>query len=131
MPERAAYDEAMRLSQARLKVQDQELKQGKVETITIQTVAGQMKRPWGIQGGFAVVYKFATQNGKKRALRCFLTKMDPDIAYRYERIGAYFAAHAPGISVEFKYYDSGILLKEVFYGQIQNKAYPIIEMEWI
>lgn len=131
MPERSAYDEAMLLSQARLKVQDQDLKQGSVETITIQTVAGQMKRPWGIQGGFAVVYKFTTQSGKRRALRCFLTKMDPDIAFRYQRIGAYFAAHAPGISVEFNYYEPGILLKEVVYGQIQNKSYPIIEMEWI
>src|SRR5437870_1239598 len=112
MPERAAYDEAMLLSQARLKVPGQDLKQGKVETITMQSVAGSMKRPWGIQGGFAVVYKFSTQSGKIRALRCFLTKMDPDLQYRYERIGTYFAAHIPNIAVEFKYYDSGILLKE-------------------
>lgn len=131
MPERTTYDEAMLLSQARLKVQDQDLKQGQVETITLQTNVGSMKRPWGIQGGFAVVYKYSTQSGKRRALRCFLIGMDPDIAYRYERIGAYFAAHAPNIAVEFKYYESGILLKEVVYGQTQNKTYPIIEMEWI
>ncbi|HTK09534.1 MAG TPA: hypothetical protein VL485_20355 [Ktedonobacteraceae bacterium] len=131
MPERAAYDEAMLLSQARLKVQDQDLKQGKVETITLQTVAGTMKRPWGIQGGFAVVYKFATQSGNMRALRCFLAKMDPDIQLRYERIAYYFATHVPGVGVEFKYYDNGILLKEVIYGQILNKTYPLVEMEWI
>src|SRR5437588_11088232 len=102
MPDRAAYDEAMLLSQARLKVQDQDLKQGSVETITLQTVAGSMKRPWGIQGGFAVVYKFSKQSGKRRALRCFLTRMDPNIQYRYERIGTYFATHAPDIAVEFQ-----------------------------
>lgn len=131
MPERAAYDEAMLLSQARLKVPDQELKQGKIETITSQTMAGPIKRPWGVQGGFAVVYKFATQSGKLRALRCFLAKMDPDMQYRYERIGAYFAAHAPNIAVDFIYHDAGILLKETIYGQIHSKNYPLIEMEWV
>ncbi len=131
MPERSPYDEAMALSQARLKVLDPDLKQGKVETITVKTVAGPMERPWGVQGGFAVVYKFRTQSGKLRALRCFLVQMTPDTQFRYERIGSYFTAHAPDITVGFKYYDPGILLKEQVGGQLQNKTYPVIEMEWI
>src|SRR2546423_5830459 len=131
MPERAAYDEAMRLSQARLKVQDQDLKQGKVDIMTTQTAMGQMERPWGAQGGFAVVYRFSRQSGKKRALRCFLVPMTPDIADRYQRISACFAAHSPSITVEFNYHDAGILLKENVYGQLQSKTYPLIEMEWV
>ncbi len=131
MPERATYDEAMLLAQARLKVLDPDLKQGKVERITLQTVAGVMERPWGIQGGFAVVYKFRTQSGKVRALRCFLVHMNPDTQFRYERIGAYFAAHAPDITVEFKYCNDGIILKETVYGKLESKTYPVIEMEWV
>lgn len=131
MPERTPYDEAMMLSQARLRVPDADLKHGQVETISMQTNAGVIKRPWGIQGGFAVVYKFRTQSGKMRALRCFLVQTDPDMQFRYERISAYFAAHASDITVEFKYYDSGIVLKENIQGQLQNRTYPIIEMEWI
>src|SRR5260370_230398 len=131
MPERTPYDEAMMLSQARLRVLDADLKHGQVETISMQTNAGVIKRPWGIQGGFAVVYKFRTQSGKMRALRCFLVQMDPDMQFRYERISAYFAAYASDITVEFKYYNSGIVLKENIQGQLQNKTYPVIEMEWI
>jgi serine/threonine protein kinase len=131
MPERAAYDEAMRLSQVRLKVADPELKQGKVETMTLKTVAGSIQQPWGVQGGFAVVYKFSTHGGKLRALRCFLAKMDPDIQFRYEHIGTYFATHAPDISVYFKYHNDGVLLKETVYGQTQKITYPLVEMEWI
>jgi hypothetical protein len=131
MPERTAYDEAMLLSQARLQVPNPDLKQGQVNTTSIQTVAGSMKRPWGIQGGFAVVYKFATQSGKTRALRCFLVKMEPDTQYRYERISSYFTAYAPEIAVEFIYHTTGILLKETVNGQIQKQSYPLVEMEWI
>ncbi len=131
MPERAPYDESMLLAQARLKVQDPDLKQGKVETIMVQTVAGALERPWGVQGGFAVVYKFRTHSGKMRALRCFLVQMNPDTQFRYERLGAYFAVHASDITVDFKYYNDGITLKETVYGQLQSKTYPIIEMEWI
>jgi hypothetical protein len=131
MPERTPYDEAMLMSPARLKVPDPDLKQGKVETITLRTAAGTMQRPWGVQGGFAVVYKFRTQSGKMRALRCFLVQMTPDTQFRYERISTYFAAHAPNITVGFKYYDAGIILKEQVYGQLQSRTYPVIEMEWI
>ncbi len=131
MPDRSAYDEAMRLSQARLKVPDSDLKQGKVDVMTTQTAMGKMERPWGAQGGFAVVYRFSCQSGKKRALRCFLVPMTPDIADRYQHISAYFAAHAASITVEFNYHDAGILIKENVYGQSQNKVYPLIEMEWV
>src|SRR5438552_11959552 len=124
MPERMAYDEAILLAQTRLKVQDPDLKYGQVETITIQTNAGAMKRLWGSQGGFAVVYKFRTQSGKMRAIRCFLVQMNQDIQMRYERIGTYFAVHASNITVEFRYYNAGIVLKENVYGQPQSKTYP-------
>jgi predicted SnoaL-like aldol condensation-catalyzing enzyme len=131
MPERTSYDEAMQLSQARLRVQDPDVKQGKVEMITMRTNVGSMQKPWGRQGGFAVVYKFRTQSGKLRALRCFLVQMTPDTQFRYERIGRYFAAYASKITVEFKYYGTGILLKENVYGRLESNTYPVVEMEWV
>src|SRR5579863_2711256 len=112
MPERLAYDEAMFFSAVRLKMQDPELKQGKVETVTIKTARGEIERPWGIEGGFAVVYKFRTKSGKVCALRCFRVPMNPDTQFRYERIGPYFHAHAPDITAGFKYHDAGIVVKE-------------------
>src|SRR5438045_944228 len=108
MPDRLACDEAMNLSKVRLRVQDLDLKNGEVE----KTVAGLVPVPWGLQGGFAVVYKFRTQSGKARALRCYLIPMKVDIQYRYERIGAYFAKHIPDITAEFKYHSDGISIKE-------------------
>src|SRR6266699_250072 len=131
MPERAPYDESMLLAQARLKVQDPDLKQGKVETIMVQTVAGALERPWGVQGGFAVVYKFRTHSNKLRALRCFIVQVETDMQFRYEHIGTYFAMHAPEITAEFNYHHAGIAVKENIQGQSQNKVYPLIEMEWI
>src|SRR5690242_6063700 len=102
----------MLLSKARLLIQDLEFKEGQVETISIPTIKGSMQRPWGIQGGFAVVYKFRTRRGRARALRCFCVPVKPDIQSCYERIGAYFQTHAPGITTEFNYYEQGIVLKE-------------------
>ena len=63
MPERLAYDEAMQFSSIRLKMPVPELKQGKVEMVSIPTSRGILERPWGIEGGFAVVYKFRRNNG--------------------------------------------------------------------
>ena len=71
MPERILYDEAMMLASARLKVADPELKGGEVEVIRLATTQGTIERPWGIEGGFAVVYKFRKRSGKYCALRCF------------------------------------------------------------
>jgi hypothetical protein len=129
MPERLAYDEAMQLSIVRLKVQDPELKQGKVEMVSIQTAMGSIERPWGIEGGFAVVYKFRRKNGTICALRCFRVPMSPDTQFRYEHIGPYFHTHAPDITAGFKYYDEAIVVKEQ--GKPQNQKYPVIEMDWI
>lgn len=126
MPDRLACDEAMYLSKARLKVQDPDLKDGRVEKAT----AGQMLVLWGLQGGFAVVYKFRTQSGKMRALRCYLIPMKSDIQYRYELMGAYFAAHIPDITAEFKYHNNGIVIAETV-GSKTKKPYTLIEMEWI
>jgi hypothetical protein len=49
-----------------------------------------MSGPYGMQDGFANVYKFKTQSGKLRALRVFTRQMDPDIKFRYEKLGPYF-----------------------------------------
>src|SRR2546430_8652761 len=129
MPERLPYDEAMLFASARLKIPDPELKQGQVEKVTIQTKAGNVVRPWGIEGGFAVVYKFRTKSGQFRALRCFRVPMNPDTQFRYEHIGPYFHAHAHDITANFKYYDAGIVVKEQ--GKPANQMYPVIEMDWI
>jgi hypothetical protein len=129
MPERLAYDEAMQFSRIRLKVQDPELKQGQVEIVTIRTAAGPVQRPWGIEGGFAVVYKFRTKSGGVRALRCFRVTISPDMQFRYERIGPYFHTYVREITAGFKYYDAAIVVKEQ--GKPQNQAYPIVEMDWI
>src|SRR5437773_1479125 len=131
MPDRTTYDEAMRFSQVRLKIQDQDIKHGRVETMSTQTAAGLFTQPWGVQGGFAVVYKFRASSGKLRALRCFLVKLPTDTQFRYERMSVYFAQHAPAITVGFTYYDDGIVLKEIVNGQQQSKSYPVIDMEWI
>ena len=129
MPGRLEYDEAMLFSTIRLKIQDADLKQGKVEMLSAQTAQGVMDRPWGIEGGFAVVYKFRRKSGSLCALRCFRVPMKPDTQFRYERLGPYFHAHAPDITAGFRYYDAAILVKEQ--GKQQNQAFPVIEMDWI
>lgn len=129
MPERLAYDEAMQFSTIRLKVQNPELKQGKVEMVTIPTSMGTIERPWGIEGGFAVVYKFRRKSGSFCALRCFRVPMSSDTQFRYERIGPYFQTHLREITAGFKYYDAAIVVKEQ--GKPQNQAYPVIEMDWV
>ena len=131
MPERLSYDEAMLLSAARLKIQDPELKQGYVEKITLRTQVGEVERPWGVEGGFAVVYKFRTKSGALKALRCFRVPMSPDMQYRYEKIGPYFSTHARDITVGFRYHDQGILIKEPGSGKQQNGIYPVIDMDWV
>lgn len=131
MTERADYDNAILLSQARLRVQDPDLLGGKVEKLMIRTNMGTMERPWGIEGGFAVVYKFYTQQGRTLALRCFRVSMQPDTQQRYERIGAYFSTHLPQITAHFRYHEQGILVKETVQGKPQANIYPLIEMEWI
>ena len=128
MPERLPYDEAMLFASARLKISDPELKHGQVEKVTIHTKVGTVERPWGIEGGFAVVYKFRTQSGQMRALRCFRVPMKPDTQFRYERIGPYFHTHAPDITANFMYHKMGIVVKEQ--GK-QSQTYPVIEMDWI
>ncbi|GCE18588.1 protein kinase family protein [Dictyobacter kobayashii] len=129
MPDRLAYDEAMLFSAARLKITDPEIKQGKVATLTTQTTLGPVERPWGIEGGFAVVYKFITLSGQPRALRCFRVPIDADMRFRYERIGAFFRAHVPAITVDSHYYADSLIVKEQ--GVQPPRAYPVIDMEWV
>ncbi|GHO85640.1 hypothetical protein [Dictyobacter formicarum] len=129
MPDRLAYDEAMLFSAVRLKVTDPDIKQGKVATLTTQTALGPVERPWGIEGGFAVVYKFMTSSGRARALRCFRVPIDADMRFRYERIGAFFRTHLPEITVDCSYYADGLVVKEQ--GVSPSRAYPVIDMEWV
>ncbi|HJT54878.1 MAG TPA: hypothetical protein VJ761_00175 [Ktedonobacteraceae bacterium] len=129
MPERLAYDEAMQFSTLRLKVQNPELKQGKVELVTIPTSMGTIERPWGIEGGFAVVYKFRRKSGSLCALRCFRVPMSPDTQFRYERIGPYFQTHLHEITAGFKYYDDAISVKDQ--SNPKGQLYPVIEMDWV
>jgi len=129
VPDRLTYDEAMRAATFRLQVQDKDLKDGTVEMMTIRAKVGSYARPWGLQGGFAIVYKFRTKSGKFRALRCFLKQMDQETQFRYERIGPYFHTHIPDITAGFHYHNPGILLPVK--GQSQKVSYPVIEMEWI
>ncbi|GER87710.1 hypothetical protein KDW_18720 [Dictyobacter vulcani] len=129
MPDRLAYDEAMLFAATRLKIADPDLKQGKVATVTTTTALGSVERPWGIEGGFAVVYKFITRSGKARALRCFRVPINQDMRYRYERIGPFFAANVPDITVEAQYYADSIVVKEQ--GIQPPRAYPVIDMQWV
>src|SRR5262245_12441548 len=112
MPDRTTLDEAMLLSKARLRVLDPDVKQGQVEKMTLYTAIAPIERPWGLQGGFAVVYKFRRQSGSLCALRCFLVQMTPDIKERYERLSDYFELHARTITAGFRYHNEGINVKE-------------------
>ena len=55
---------------------------------------GQTEEPFGMQGGFAIVYKFRTKSGQLKALRVFTKDMPADTQYRYDRIGPYFAGRS-------------------------------------
>lgn len=130
MPDRLSYDEAMQYARHTLKIQDPDLKQGEVETYTIQTAAGSLKKPWGREGGFAVVYKFRTLSGQMKALRCFRTATVPDIQARYDLMSSFFRQYVPDITIDLRYYEEGILVKDTAQGN-QKRVCPVIVMEWI
>jgi hypothetical protein len=129
MPGRLAFDEAMQFPRSRLLVPDPELREGQVEMVGIKTRRGLIRRPWGLEGGFAVVYKFRTRSGQARALRCFHVDMKPDTEERYRRIASYFAAQTAlqAVTVSFTYYREGIVVKE----QGRGEVCPLIAMEWV
>jgi len=129
MPERLLYDEAMLFSSIRLKIPDPDIKEGKVEMVKVQSQVGTIERPWGVEGGFAVVYKFRTASGRLRALRCFRVPMSSDTQFRYQRIEPYFQRYLSSITAGFRYHNEGILIKEQ--GQTSQQVYPVIEMDWI
>ena len=130
MPDRLSYDEAILYSQHCLKIQDTDLKQGAVETYTTKTAVGEVKKPWGQEGGFAVVYKFRSQSGQMKAMRCFRVAMNSDTQSRYERMSKFFPQHVPDITIDFRYYEQGILVKEATQS-MQKIVSPVIVMEWI
>src|SRR5258707_6428036 len=141
MLDRLAYDEALLFSTARLHLPDPVLKGGQVVMMQVPTVLGTVERPWGIEGGCAVVYKYRTHdrgthdrgthnNGthyKYYALRCFRSPLSSDMQFRYEQIGPYFARHAHAITVPFIYYDAALHIKE----QGQARSVPLIAIEWV
>jgi hypothetical protein len=131
MPERTNCDEAIQFSRTRLRIPEPDLKDGQVEMFQIPTANRIIQRPWGIEGGFAVVYKFRTASGKLRALRCFRVPMNPDTQSRYELMGPYFFQHAPTITATFKYYQQGLMIKETVSGSPRETIYPLIDMEWV
>jgi hypothetical protein len=128
MPSRLAYDEAIRLARATLRVPDPELKEGRVDTVALQTSAGISERVYGVNGGFAVVYRFLTRSGQPRALRCFLNAVSPDMQDRYIKLGQYFRQHLSDVTVEFRFFDPGIKVKDP---PNPPKEYPLIDMEWV
>lgn len=128
MPSRIAYDEAIMLAKATLRVSNPELKEGEVATTSQHTQVGVKPMPWGIEGGFAVVYKFYTKSGNPRALRCFRGAIQPDTQQRYAKLGPYFHTHLADITADFRYYDPGIRVKDP---PDPPKLYPIIDMEWV
>lgn len=131
VPTRIDYDEAISPAflKYRLKVADPELKEGQVEMVRHQTSAGMLESPWGMEGGFAIVYKFRRRSGALRALRVFKRDMEPDTQRRYELMGDYFKAHVSDITADVQYHPVGIALK---IGQSSKpKTFPLIEMEWV
>ncbi|HEX7733623.1 MAG TPA: hypothetical protein VF458_02125 [Ktedonobacteraceae bacterium] len=130
MPDRLSYDEAMLYARHNLKIQEPDLKQGAVETYAIKTTAGEMKKPWGREGGFAVVYKFRTLSGQLKALRCFRSATAPDIRARYDLMSDFFRQYVPDITIELRFYEEGILVKDSVQAT-QKRACPVIVMEWV
>lgn len=131
IPTRVQFDDAITIPKIRLKISDPELKLGAVEM-----VQGTIPGPYGMQGGFAIVYRFKTQSGKLRALRVFTKKMEPDIRFRYEKMGPYFKAHAKGVTAEFTYHDPAILVglptpKGIPPDPNKQGVFPLIEMDWV
>ncbi|MHB0877298.1 MAG: hypothetical protein ACYC5O_14775 [Anaerolineae bacterium] len=128
IPTRVELDQAIRSAQVRLRISDPELKQGSVETVRYETRAGPMEEPWGLEGGFAVVYKYRMRGGRLRALRVFKRLMPADMAQRYRFMHPYFRQHVPACTVECIYHEQGILVKHQNGGQ---DVYPLLEMEWV
>ena len=83
-----------------------------------------------MEGGFAVVCSFRTQSGHMKAMRCFHVVMISDTQFRYERMSSYFRGILSDITVDFHYYEDGILVKETAQST-QKKVCPVIVMEWI
>ncbi|WP_376794012.1 hypothetical protein [Thermogemmatispora sp.] len=129
MPGRLDFDEAMLFPRSRLLVPDPELREGQVEMIELATRRGPIRRPWGQEGGFAIVYKFRTRSGQMRALRCFHVEMGADTEERYRLMATYFAKQPAlgAITVRFTYYQQGILVQE----RDRKEVCPLIAMEWV
>jgi hypothetical protein len=129
IPTRAQYDDAIRQAAHFLKVTDLDLRNGSV--MQVEFAAGAVSRPWAMEGGFAIVYRFRTESGKLRALRCFTKAMPTDIQWRYELVGPYLLSNIPDLTVQVHYHDPGIAVRVAEYPVSRFERYPLIEMEWV
>lgn len=128
IPTRIELDQAIRSAAARLRVVNEDLRQGSVEMVRYQTRAGPMEEPWGMEGGFAVVYKFRMRSGRLRALRVFKRLVPDDMAARYRLLHPYLRRCLPGYTVECIYHEHAVLVKHQNGGQ---DVYPVLEMDWV
>ena len=125
-PGRVEFDEAMSIH--RLLVNDSNIREGKVEKYTYMTSLGEIQVPWGLQGGFAIVYKFRAKNGELKALRVPTRPTGADMTLRYAQMTLYFELNASDITVKFKYHSSGIRVGTSIGGW---QVFPLLEMDWV
>jgi RIO1 family len=126
-----AYDEAIRLSQQRLRISDPNIRQGAPDMVTIKAGPHTYQRPWGQNGGYAVVYRYRTQCGELKALRCYRVAMQPEIKERYALLADYFREHLSSVSAGFCFYEEGILVDERVQGALRLVVRPVLLMDWI
>jgi serine/threonine protein kinase len=106
------YSEAVQM--ARTSFQDDDLKNGAVETNSLGL-------PTCASGNFASV--FCLSNDKRKfAARCFLHDV-PDQEHRYSEISKFILADDLPYTVSFEYLSDGI--------KVQERWYPLLKMQWV
>jgi hypothetical protein len=78
--------------------------------------------PRPISGNFASVFTADTTTGRRLAIKCF-TRDVPDQQARFREIGAALRDVPARWKVEFRYVESGVL--------VRGRQYPVLVMEWI
>lgn len=126
-----SYDEAIRLAHLRLKIPDPDITQGAPEMVTIEAGTQTYQRPWGQHGGYAVVYRYRTQRGERKAVRCYRVAMQEEIKERYARLSVHFREHLSSVSAGFCFYEEGILVDERVQGMQRQVLRPVLLMDWI
>jgi serine/threonine protein kinase len=131
MVSQQSYDEAIRLPRQRLLIPDADIVEGAVEMVTINAGTYTYQRPWGQNGGYAVVYRYRTQSGERKALRCYRVAMRPEIKERYEHLERYIRLHLESRSVGFRFFEEGIVVDERVNGAQRQVVHPVLLMDWI